>query len=325
MRLALTSHPPSSAPPNLQRVGHRPLQRNLGSPAAGGPQALRRAGQLRHVVGAQAVGVDLVAHWERGGATHELHEMTHAGRSAAAEVVDAGRKLGGGTVGAHHVAHVGEVASRVGIARAQDDLGGPGRLGLGHLAGERADHIIVALAGARVVEGTGTDDANPKASAYWPASRSQDAPELATTTPASGASVRTASSRLTVTWTFVTSVSPGERQERATDASAARWNTGARARRPHRRAYGGRVRQVELAARWGYRAREELQQVLAGEATAAGYECRPVHLPRAASSCSRSQSTVEAIPSRRSTPASQPSIRRAFSTEGHRRWTSISR
>ncbi len=81
--------------------------------------------------------------------------------SAAADVVGAGLEVGGRDIGAHHVAHVREVARRVGVAGAQQRLGRAGRLGLRDLARERADHVVIRLAGAGVVEGAHADDAQP--------------------------------------------------------------------------------------------------------------------------------------------------------------------
>src|SRR5919109_20069 len=98
-----------------------------------GPQALRRAAQLWNVASTHPLRIDLMADPKTGRPAYELDQRAHACRTPAADVVDATRQLGGCEVGADHVPHIGDVAGGVGVAGAKHHLGGPRRLGLGHL------------------------------------------------------------------------------------------------------------------------------------------------------------------------------------------------
>ena len=128
-------------------------------------QLRRVAPDLRHVYRAQQFAVGREAHRTPGSGDQGLGQLGDAAGRAGADVVG----LAGGTVGGQqpvgpdHVAHVGEVASRVQVPD-------PDHLRTGALVGrdarcQRGRHEAVALAGTQMVEGPGPDHVEPAAQA----------------------------------------------------------------------------------------------------------------------------------------------------------------
>ena len=93
-----------------------------------------------HVGGTEPLGVHAHLDVRARRREEEVEQLPDAAPAPAAHVVDGARRpalLEQHPVGAHHVAHVGEVAHRLEVADLQHG-GPPARLDLGDLAGERA-------------------------------------------------------------------------------------------------------------------------------------------------------------------------------------------
>ena len=184
------------------------------------------------------------------GACRQLHQRAHTGRPAAADVVGARGQVARGDIRANGVAHVREVARRVGVAGPDHRVSLAAGLGPRHLARDRPDHVLVGLARPRLVERAHPHHPQPvgvrvlareqvarrlghrvrvlraqriRLGDRQPLGRAVDLAELATTTAAPGASLRTASSTFSVMPRLSWSAACGSCQERPTEASAARW------------------------------------------------------------------------------------------------------
>ena len=115
-----------------------------------------RAADLGDLVLAQQRRVGRLLELDARVARKAREDLADLGRAPAAHVVDAGRRsLEREPVGAHDVAHVGEVAAHVEVAGHDLDrlAGAARRFGLGDLARELRDHVRVGLPGPGVVEG----------------------------------------------------------------------------------------------------------------------------------------------------------------------------
>ena len=249
--------PATRARQSCEQVGERLLERDPGLPAG---RRRSRDGSptcAGHVGGAQPAGIDAHLHLAPSRREQQLEHLADRAPAAAADVVGLARValVEQQPVGAHHVAHVGEVAHGVEIAdldhggrrpcsisaiwRAKRALGeGLAAPGPGVVEGPRQHHAqparrTVELPRARPGPPCSPRTARPAAAASSRGSAARPPPRHRTprrcpprAPPASGPARRTASSRCTRPSTFVRSVPPGSSHDCWTLERPARWTIG---------------------------------------------------------------------------------------------------